>query len=1064
MTRPFMFIMTGSLGKFSYSEALADYVAPATGTFVGAYQIELPRTRFQPAYVARTGTVWTVASGGALQSALNAAQPGDWVVLSSGVVYPGKLVLPPKSGSNHNPIYVVNSAIYSGTFAYPVGTRATSSVGQAIIRDPTGLDTVPLLQTSGTQSSGWRFSGITFDYPTVGSVTQYSTFILLGDPAEPVLANYPSNFVFDRCRVLGQPLLSMRSGIWINASNVMVSDSQFLDQGAIVPTSDSQGVRIWHASQNVLITNNEIAGATESAVVGGMDGNPFPPTKMANDVTIERGWHHHLDYQNPLHPSWNSQSYNTKNLGEQKGGYRILWQNLVLSNHLGQDQQHPLTIKGNLGSSQAIQNVHDVVMRNIKFVDCMAGLFVRGFDDNPNSGGLQRVGLFNSAMYGARDTVTISPRILDYEGFLRNVELDRITMLLTGGNASIAVTQYVSGEIKANIRITNSILGAYYGIGIPGGTGPGGTGGPWYGLDDQNISGEHIINNNIIVSPANTNPYAAFGTNTVVTASVGVGFTSYNNLSTDNLILSGSSPFKGTGPGGTDPGCNIPALNIGTIGCISGIWDSIPTTITIQAERWVTGSGATLLALGVPLQQGQLFSSSIASASVWLTGSEIPVYAECLGVWSDGSARSLYIQASQPLAYGTPVKGDVRFDIGFTQARRTFVETSGTFVNATGSTWVSGGLPQGGIVPTSASHLCAAVLHGPLVPQATQPVFSGSATTDFALTQMYVSTSLAQVGFPHALANYNRPTAMFHLWARTADSQYLRSALSNASAYRTGYWAPNNFALPETQNTIDSLVQYGLLVRDTTALTTWTVLRAEDFGTAYTPRSSVFNWNNYDTNAGRLNSLLLGQLGAGLQITGKDRVSTGLTWQQHTDAWLAKAITSPFWNGNAWTVSGFESNGTTPKRVVYPYMCAMMCDQIIQLSRLVPTSTDLTNALNAVSTCLNWIRNNMQTVSATGTVCFNYSSAPLYDSGGGTLAGYPDPAVDLNGFLAHLYAWKAWRENSAVDALMARTLFATIGFTPRDGITGPYIVNDKQWDESFHRSQLTLAYLQLAGI
>jgi hypothetical protein len=50
------------------------------------------------------------------------------------------------------------------------------------------------------------------------------------------------------------------------------------------------------------------------------------------------------------------------------------------------------------------------------------------------------------------------------------------------------------------------------------------------------------------------------------------------------------------------------------------------------------------------------------------------------------------------------------------------------------------------------------------------------------------------------------------------------------------------------------------------------------------------------------------------------------------------------------------------------------------------------------------------------------------------------------------------------DANLARTLYASLGLTPRDGQTGPFIGSQKQWDDAFHRSQTTLAYLQQSGL
>lgn len=77
-------------------------------------------------------------------------------------------------------------------------------------------------------------------------------------------------------------------------------------------------------------------------------------------------------------------------------------------------------------------------------------------------------------------------------------------------------------------------------------------------------------------------------------------------------------------------------------------------------------------------------------------------------------------------------------------------------------------------------------------------------------------------------------------------------------------------------------------------------------------------------------------------------------------------------------------------------------------------------------------------------------------------AATPTPdTVDLNGFYAHLAAWRSAYATSSTDADEARALYKVIGATPRNGGAGPgpYISQQKQWDESFHVSQQTQYWL-----
>jgi hypothetical protein len=63
----------------------------------------------------------TVNAGGDLQAALNAAQPGDTILLQAGAVFTGGFKLPVKSGSG---VITVRSAAPDSSLP-PAGTRIT---------------------------------------------------------------------------------------------------------------------------------------------------------------------------------------------------------------------------------------------------------------------------------------------------------------------------------------------------------------------------------------------------------------------------------------------------------------------------------------------------------------------------------------------------------------------------------------------------------------------------------------------------------------------------------------------------------------------------------------------------------------------------------------------------------------------------------------------------------------------------------------------------------------------------------------------------------------------------
>ena len=60
---------------------------------------ELPRNFLDTGYRSPTGMTINVAAGGAVQAAIDQAQPGDVVMLQAGETFKGNFRLPNKSGS-----------------------------------------------------------------------------------------------------------------------------------------------------------------------------------------------------------------------------------------------------------------------------------------------------------------------------------------------------------------------------------------------------------------------------------------------------------------------------------------------------------------------------------------------------------------------------------------------------------------------------------------------------------------------------------------------------------------------------------------------------------------------------------------------------------------------------------------------------------------------------------------------------------------------------------------------------------------------------------------------------
>src|ERR1051325_788799 len=105
----------------------------------------------------------TVPAGGSLQSALNAAQPGDTIVLDSGAVYSGDFVLPNKSGSSY--ITIQSSRVGE----LPEGVRVLPSQSALLAKLVSASAAEPVIKTVAG-SHHFRFIGVEISTPTPTTV------------------------------------------------------------------------------------------------------------------------------------------------------------------------------------------------------------------------------------------------------------------------------------------------------------------------------------------------------------------------------------------------------------------------------------------------------------------------------------------------------------------------------------------------------------------------------------------------------------------------------------------------------------------------------------------------------------------------------------------------------------------------------------------------------------------------------------------------------------------------------------------------------------------------------
>ena len=202
-----------------------------------------------------------VRAGENLQSALNAAQPGDVITLEAGATFTGNFVLPVKTGSavHHGAIVRARLAVARRERAHePVVCCATAE-------NPIGE------HRAGAARRGrrhhWRLLFLEFPSTQLG----YNDIVRIGEgsSAQSTLAQVPYEIEIDRVYVHGDPLYGQKRGIALNGRSVTIRNSYISDIKAV--GFDTQAIGGWNGPGPFTIENNYLEAAGENFILGGSD-------------------------------------------------------------------------------------------------------------------------------------------------------------------------------------------------------------------------------------------------------------------------------------------------------------------------------------------------------------------------------------------------------------------------------------------------------------------------------------------------------------------------------------------------------------------------------------------------------------------------------------------------------------------------------------------------------------------------------------------------------------------------------------------------------------------------
>ena len=219
-----------------------------------------------------------VAAGGNLQQALNAAQPGDTVLLQEGAEFVGNFVLPVKTGTGW--ITVRSSAPDNVLPVAGVRIRPQDAPHLARLRSPSSS---PALRTAaGAHHWVLRYLEFGANHNGVGDILQIGD----GSSAQTSLDMVPHHITLQHVYVHGDRLLGQKRGIALNAASVTIADSYISDCKGV--GQDTQAIAGWNGPGPYTIENNYLEGAGENIMFGGAD--PAIPNLVPTGITFRRNY------------------------------------------------------------------------------------------------------------------------------------------------------------------------------------------------------------------------------------------------------------------------------------------------------------------------------------------------------------------------------------------------------------------------------------------------------------------------------------------------------------------------------------------------------------------------------------------------------------------------------------------------------------------------------------------------------------------------------------------------------------------------------------------------------
>jgi hypothetical protein len=222
-----------------------------------------------------------------LQAAIDAAAPGDTILLRAGETFVGHYWLKRKSGTAD--ITIRSDADDSRLPAQGVRLVPSGRTGAN-----TDLSALPRLigrgatyRTSPIFRAEASAHNYRLEYLNIDGVKQegYETLVEIGNNTTQTSTSLaPHDIVFDHVYIHGHPTQGQKRCLALNSASTAVVNSYIADCNHFL--SDTQAIAAFNAPGPLRIENNYLEAATENVLIGGAD--PRTPNLVPSDITIRR--------------------------------------------------------------------------------------------------------------------------------------------------------------------------------------------------------------------------------------------------------------------------------------------------------------------------------------------------------------------------------------------------------------------------------------------------------------------------------------------------------------------------------------------------------------------------------------------------------------------------------------------------------------------------------------------------------------------------------------------------------------------------------------------------------